>query len=157
MFTTEDILEIAVRIEANGEQAYREASRAATDPLLAGQLAALADDEQKHRLWFAELKVRLAVKPVDPEVAEMGRELFQSVFGEKAFALDEVDLTRLPDMQALLTVSTELERDTIALYEMLEPFMEDDQGRQDLALVIEEERKHLLLLKERIDREGSNL
>ena len=156
MFTTDDILEIAERIETNGERTYREASRKTADPFLAKHLAALADDEQKHRLWFAESKGRLSVQPVDPEVAEMGRELLQSVFGEKAFALDEVDLTRLPDMQALLTVSMELERDTIAFYEMLEPFMADEQGRQDLALVIEEERKHLHLLQERIDKESSN-
>jgi rubrerythrin len=155
MFTTDDILEIAVRIETNGEQAYRAAARQAADPFLAGQLAALADDEQKHRLWFADLRGRLAVQPVEPGVAELGRELFQSVFGEKAFSLDEVDLARLPDMQALLTVSMELERDTIAFYEMLEPFMGDERGRQDLATVIEEERKHLRLLQERTGREGS--
>jgi rubrerythrin len=155
MFTTDDILEIAVRIETNGEQAYRAAARQAADPFLAGQLATLADDEQKHRLWFADLQVRLAVQPVEPGVAELGRELFQSVFGEKAFSLDEVDLARLPDMQALLTVSMELERDTIAFYEMLEPFMGDERGRQDLATVIEEERKHLRLLQERTGREGS--
>jgi rubrerythrin len=154
MFTTEDVLEIAVRVETNGEQAYREAARQAADPFLAGQLAALADDEQKHRLWFADLKDRLMVQPVEPEVAEMARGLFQSVFGERAFSLDEVDLARLPDMQALLEVSAELERDTIAFYEMLEPFMEDEQGRQDLAVVIEEERKHLRLLLERIGQTG---
>jgi rubrerythrin len=156
MFTTEDILEITIRIETNGEQAYREAARKAADPFLAGQLAALADDEQKHRVWFADLKDRLANRPVEPEVAEMARGLFQSVFGEKAFSLDEVDLARLPDLQALLEVSAELERDTIAFYEMLEPFMEDEQGRQDLGVVIEEERKHLRLLQERIGQTGLN-
>jgi rubrerythrin len=54
-------------------------------------------------------------------------------------------------MQALLTVSMELERDTISFYEMLEPFMGDEQGRQDLGVVIEEEKKHLWLLQERLD------
>lgn len=151
MFTTADILEITIRIETNGEQAYREAARKAADPFLAGQLTDLADDEQKHRVWFTDLKDRLATRPVEPQVAEMARELFQSVFGEKAFSLDEVDLARLPDLQALLEVSAELERDTIAFYEMLEPFMEDEQGRRDLGVVIEEERKHLRLLQERLD------
>jgi rubrerythrin len=151
MFTTTDILEIAVQIEANGEQTYRKAAREAADPSLAGQLAALADDEQKHRVWFADLKDKLAVQTLDPEAAALGREMFSSILGEKAFSLDEADLSRLPDMRALLEISAELERDTIAFYEMLEPFMEDEQARQDLKVVIEEERKHLRLLRERLD------
>ena len=151
MFTTNDILEIAVQIEANGEQAYRKAAREAIDPSLSGQLATLADDEQKHRMWFTDLKSRLTVQPLDPEAATLSRELFSGILGEKAFSLDEADLSRLPDMRALLEVSAELERDTIAFYEMLEPFMEDEVGRRDLELVIEEERKHLHLLQERLE------
>jgi rubrerythrin len=54
-------------------------------------------------------------------------------------------------MRTLLEVSAELERDTIAFYEMLEPFMEDEPGRRDLKSVIEEERKHLRLLQERLE------
>lgn len=150
MFTSDDLLEIAIRIETNGEQAYRKAAREAADPFLAGQLTALADDELKHRDWFVDLKARLPITPVEPEVADLGRELFQSVFGEKAFALDEADLARLPDLRALLEVSAELERDTIAFYEMLEPFMENEPGRRDLEVVLEEERKHLRLLQERL-------
>jgi rubrerythrin len=151
MFTTTDILEIALKIEANGEQTYRRAAREADDSSLSEQLAALADDEQKHRVWFADLKDKLAVQTLDPETAALGREMFSSILGEKAFSLDEADLSCLPDMRTLLEVSAELERDTIAFYEMLEPFMEDEPGRRDLKSVIEEERKHLRLLQERLE------
>lgn len=110
MFTTSDILEIAIQIETNGEQSYRKAAGAGADPSLAAMLAEMADEEHKHRTWFTDLKIRLAIQPVEAAVEEMGRELFQSILGEKAFSLDEVDLARLPDRQALLQISAEWKR-----------------------------------------------
>ena len=100
MFTLTDIIEIAVQIEKNGERTYRRAQRKTSDPSLADLLGLLADEELEHQRWFAEFKNRVGTKPVDQNLEAMGRELFQNILGEKAFSLDDVDLSQVPDIQA---------------------------------------------------------
>jgi rubrerythrin len=49
-----------------------------------------------------------------------------------------------------MRVSAEFEQDTVVFYEMLEPFVEDSRSREDLRLIIEEEKGHLRNLQERL-------
>jgi rubrerythrin len=109
-----------------------------------------ADEELEHQRWFETLKGRAKADPVDPELEAMGRELFQNILGEKAFSLGDVDLSRVPDVQSLLRISAEFEQDTVVFYEMLEPFLEDPRSREDLRLIIEEEKGHRRSLQERL-------
>jgi rubrerythrin len=150
MFTLTDIIEIALQIEKNGESTYRRAQRIISDPSLAELLGLLADEELEHQRWFAELKSRVGTKPADKNLEALGRELFQNILGEKAFSLDDVDFSLVPDIQALMRISAEFEQDTIVFYEMLEPFVEDSRSQEDLRLIIAEEKGHLLNLQERL-------
>jgi rubrerythrin len=150
MFTLTDIIDIALQIEKNGESTYRRAQRKASDPSLADLLGLLADEELEHQRWFAEFKSRAGTNPVDKNLEAMGRELFQNILGEKAFSLDDVDLSRIPDIQTVMRISAEFEQDTVVFYEMLEPFVEEPQSREDLHLIIEEEKGHLRKLQERL-------
>ena len=150
MFTLADIIEIALQIEKNGESTYRRAQQKASDPALADLLGLLADEELEHQRWFAELKSRVGIKPVDKNLETLGRELFQNILGEKAFSLDDVDFSGVPDIQAVMRISAEFEQDTVVFYEMLEPFVEEPRTRDDLRLIIEEEKGHLRKLQERL-------
>jgi len=150
MFTLTDIIEIALQIEKNGESTYRRAQRKTSDPSLADLLGLLADEELEHQRWFAEIKSRVGTKPVDKNLEAMGRELFQNILGEKAFSLDDVDLSQIPDIQTVMRISAEFEQDTVVFYEMLEPFVEEPQSRDDLRVIIEEEKGHLRNLQERL-------
>ena len=150
MFTLADIIEIALQIEKNGESTYRRAQQKASDPALADLLGLLADEELEHQRWFAELKSRVGTKPVDKNLETLGRELFQNILGEKAFSLDDVDFSGVPDIQAVMRISAEFEQDTVVFYEMLEPFVEEPRTRDDLRLIIEEEKGHLRKLQERL-------
>jgi len=113
-------------------------------------LALLADEELEHQHWFEAFKGRVAAQPVDAELEAMGRELFQSILGEKAFSLDDADLSRVADLQAVLRLSADFEEDTVVFYEMLEPFIEDPLSRNDLRIIIEEEKGHSRKLQERL-------
>ena len=150
MFTLTDIIEIAVQIEKNRESTYRRAQRKTFDPSLADLLGLLADEELEHQRWFAEFQSRVGTRPVDQNLEAMGRELFQNILGEKAFSLDDQDLSKAPDIQAVMRISAEFEQDTVVFYEMLEPFVEDSRSRDDLRLIIEEEKGHLRNLQERL-------
>jgi len=150
MFTLTDIIEIAVQIEKNGERTYRRAQQETSDPSLADLLGLLADEELEHERWFAEFKKRAVTIPVDKNLEAMGRELFQNILGDKAFSLDDADLSQVSDIQAVMRISAEFEQDTVVFYEMLEPFVEEPQSRNDLRLIIEEEKKHFRNLQERL-------
>ena len=150
MFTLTDIIEIAMQIEKNGERTYRRAQQKTSDPSLADQLGLLADEELEHQRWFAEFKNRAETKPVDKNLEAMGRELFQNILGDKAFSLDDADLSQVSDTLAVMRISAEFEQDTVIFYEMLEPFVEEPQSREDLRLIIEEEKGHRRKLQERL-------
>ena len=151
MFTLSDIIEIALQIEKNGESTYRRAQRETSDPSLADLFGLLADEELEHQRWFTEFKGRVGTKPVDQNLEAMGRELFQNILGEKAFSLDEVDLSQVADTRTVMRISAEFEQDTVVFYEMLEPFVEEPQSREDLRVIIEEEKRHVRDLQERLE------
>jgi rubrerythrin len=151
MFTITDIIEIALQIEKNGESTYRRAQRETADASLAELLGLLAAEELEHQHWFEAFKGRVAGQPVNAELEAMGRELFQSILGEKAFSLDEADLSRVADLQAVLRISADFEQDTVVFYEMLEHFIEDLRSRDDLRIIIEEEKGHFRKLQERLE------
>ena len=151
MFTLSDIFEMALQIEKNGESTYRRAQRKTSDPSLADLFALLADEELEHQRWFTEFKGRVGTKPVDQNLEAIGRELFQSILGEKAFSLDEVDLSQVADIRTVMRISAEFEQDTVVFYEMLEPFVEEPQCREDLRVIIQEEKRHVRDLQERLE------
>jgi rubrerythrin len=151
MFTLTDIIEIAVQIEKNGESTYRRAQQKTSDPALTDLLGLLADEELEHQRWFVELKGRAGTNPADKNLEALGRDLFQNILGEKAFSLDDVDLSRVPDIQAVMRIAAEFEQDTVVFYEMLEPFIEDTRSRDNLRVIIEEEKGHRRSLQERLE------
>ena len=56
MFSTAEIIDLAIRIEKNGEKTYRKAQEKVSDLSLASMLQWLADEEVEHAKWFVELK-----------------------------------------------------------------------------------------------------
>ena len=148
MFTLGEIIDLAVRIEANGEKAYRKAQGQVTDPALASMLGWLADEEVEHEKWFPRLKENITIGREDPKLEEMGKAILQGVLGDHTFSIDEADFSRIEDLDSLLELSVEFEKDTILFYEMLSAFIEDEQTLIRLNRIIEEENRHVRLLQD---------
>lgn len=147
MFTTAEILDLAVRIEQNGETVYRDAIDKVSDPELISLLNWMADEEARHAKWFSDLKDRLEAHSANPFVEEMSRELFGELLGDKSFSHAEVDFSRLASVDELLAIFIEFEKDTILFYEMLEPFIDDGRTLADLRKIISEENNHIIRLQ----------
>ena len=148
MFTLGEIIDLAVRIETNGEKAYRKAQEQATDPALASMLGWLADEEAEHEKWFPRLKENIAIGQEDPKLEEMSKSILQGVLGDHTFSIDEADFSRIEDIDSLLELSVEFEKDTILFYEMLSAFIEDEQTLIKLNRIIEEENRHVRFLED---------
>jgi rubrerythrin len=148
LFSAKEIIDLAIKLEKNGEAVYRDAIGKVSKPGLAPLLDWMADEEVKHADWFADLKHNLETKKENPFAEEMSRELFNEMLGEKNFSLKEVDFSSIETLEDLIAVFIELEKDSIIFYEVLKPFVEDPVARQYLQKIIDEEKHHIELLKD---------
>jgi len=143
MYTLDDFLDLAIRIEENGERVYRNAESTAPTSETRRLFAWLAEQEVSHADRFREMKARNTAPVEDSQVVQMGRQLLRSVLGEQSFSLHEADLHRMDQATDLLRLSIEFERDTRLFYELLEPFVEAPADKTGLRAIIDEESEHI--------------
>ncbi|MFZ0450719.1 MAG: ferritin family protein [Desulfatiglandaceae bacterium] len=146
MFTLGEIIDLAIRIEKNGEEVYRKAQAKTSDTSLASMLQWLADEEVEHEKWFTRFKGEVETTKVDLRLEEMGKRILQGVLGSQAFSIEDVDFSRIEDLNNLLELSIEFEKDTILFFEILGGFIDDDKIAGQLVKIIEEENRHVQLL-----------
>ena len=148
MFLAGEIIDLAIKLEKNGEAVYRGAIENVSMPALVPLLQWMADEEVKHADWFAQLKLNLETKNENPFGEEMSRELFNEMLGDKNFSLKDVDFSAIEDIDELIEVFVEFEKDSIIFYEVLKPFVEDPAARDYLQKIVDEEKWHIERLKE---------
>ena len=147
MFTIGDIRNIAIQIERNGEETYRNASKAAKDPKVAEMLAWMADEERRHAKWFTNLQSSKPLTPEQQEIESMGRSLLQDMIKGNNFLLDENELVNAKNVEEVVAKSKTFELDTILFYEFLIGFLDDKEAIEQLKRIIEEERNHIKQLE----------
>ena len=148
MFSLDDILNIAVQLENNGEKVYRRAAARANLASLSSFMIWMADQEATHAEWFEQLKVGAVEMEADPGLVKMGKALLEDVMGERSFSLDDLDLSQVENLQELIRVSIEFEEDTVLFYEMLAAFVREKEGRALLEKIIAEEHRHVRMLQD---------
>ncbi len=151
MFTIADICNIAVQIERNGEETYRNASLASKNTEVAQLLATMADDERRHGEWLATLASDRPLTDKQREMEAMGKTLLQDMVKGNPFLLAESELQRAESVEEVLTRSKIFEEDTILFYQFIKEFLDDQNAVSQMQTIIDEERNHLkhleLLLK----------
>jgi rubrerythrin len=148
MFSAYEILDIAVKLEKNGEKVYREAMDQTGDQSLKELLKWMAEEEVKHAEWFSEFKSEVELAENHHLIKEMSGDLVSEFVGEQSFSLKEVDFSAIKDSRALIEVFIEFERDTILFYEMLESFIIDEETSEKLNRIMDEEKDHISKLQE---------
>jgi rubrerythrin len=148
MFTSLDILDVAVQLERNGEKIFRDAARAVENAELSELLEWMADQEKEHVEYFENMKTTVTKPFDDPAIQEMGREILQDALEGVGFDLGNVDFSKMEEIRELLNVSIAFEKDTATFYELLKSFVDDDETRELLDKIIEEEHNHARLLRE---------
>ena len=157
MFSIREVIDLAIQIEKNGEQYYRDAIKKISNPSLQSMLEWLADEEGKHQSWFSERKQRLETEEDDLEMEEMGRDILQGILGDQSFSLKEADLSKIDGVEALIQLAVEFEKDSILFYEMIGSFIEDRETSEKLNEIIAEENRHIELLEDFQNTEGNFL
>ncbi|MDZ7579729.1 MAG: ferritin family protein [Deltaproteobacteria bacterium] len=147
MFSAKEVLDLAIRLEKNGEAIYRGAVEKLSEPNLSLLLEWMANEEAKHALCFSKMQRRLILEQsapiVDPIAEEMGRKLFDDLMAGQSFSLEDVDFSRIEHVDAMIATFIEFEKDTILFYQMLEAFVQDPSALRELKQVIAEEERHV--------------
>jgi rubrerythrin len=143
LFSIQEILDLAIRLEKNGESVYRNAAAKLSRPDLVSLLVWMADEEVKHAEWFSELKHKHEMDSINPFMEEMGREIFTDMLGEKSFSHRDVDFSKMDQPHDLVAVFIEFEQDTVLFYETLKAFIEDNGTLNNLEKIIAEENNHI--------------
>jgi rubrerythrin len=151
VFAIEDIIDLAIQIEENGERVYRNASLRISNPSLASLLQWLADEEVKHAKWFSEIKEKVRRTTDDPQLAEMGKRILVGLLGDETFSLKDADFSKMDQIKDLLELAIEFERDTVLFFEMIRSVIEEKQTLDQLEAIIEEETSHIRVLQESLD------
>jgi rubrerythrin len=147
MFTIGDIRNIAIQIERNGEKTYRTASKAAADPAISEMLTWMANEEERHAKWFADLRSTKPMTAEQLEMEAMGRTLLQDMIKGNSFLLDQKELERAENIKEIISKSKTFEQDTILFYEFILGFLDDKETNRQLETIIDEERNHIKQLE----------
>jgi len=148
MFSMRDIFDLAIKIERNGEEFYRDALKKISNPELKSLLEWLIDEEVKHQDWFSERREKIKNKAVDLQMEAMGSSILTGVLGDQSFSLKEADLSKIDNVKDLIQLAAEFEKDTVLFYEMIGSFIEDTETSEKLNEIIAEENRHIELLEE---------
>ena len=149
MFSRNEIFDLAVRIEKNGEAFFRSAMKKVKTPSLISFFEWLAEQEVKHGEWFEKRKDQLEVTSDSPELDQESSKMLQDILGDQTFSLEEVDLGKVEHVQDILDLAIEFEEDTILFFEMILSLSMDEETSRSLKGIIEEEKRHIELLQEK--------
>jgi rubrerythrin len=148
MFTRNDLLDIAAKMEENGETVYQRAQNKVQNRELKALLQWMAQEEACHQRWFLKQKETPPLDPATSDFSEMLPDVLQEMMGEKSLSLDEVDFSAITQTSQMLETFIEFEGDTILFYEFLETFIQDKETLDGLKKIIREETAHVEKLTE---------
>lgn len=156
MFTIADIRNIAVQIEKNGEETYRNAGLASTDPEVVAILNRMAEDERRHAEWFAAIRSEKPLTREQREMEAVGRTLLQDMVKGNTFLLEQSELERAKTVAEVLARAKVFEQDTILFYQFIQGFLDDPEAAYWLEKIITEEGNHIRQLEhlEQLQKNG---
>jgi rubrerythrin len=155
MFTIEEILDMAIRIEKNGEAVYRNAIEEISNPALVSLLEWMADEEVNHAKWFFDLQQELETPSKNPFVDDLNQKFLSDIIGDQSFSLKEVDFSQVKHICALIEIFIEFEKDSILFYEMLQMLIQEEDTLIQLKKIITEEYNHIQQLQDFMENDMS--
>jgi len=150
VFNADEIFEMALQIERNGEKFYRESAKRIKDSDARDLLTKLADMEIEHQKVFQGM--RTALTPADQKAMtsdpnnEAGLYL-ASLANTKVFFEKDIDTSQL---QEIFKSALAAEKDSIAFYLGMKDLVPTGSGRDKIEEIIREEMRHVRLLGEKL-------
>jgi rubrerythrin len=150
LFSGNEIVDIAVRIEENGHAFYNAAAERSNDQNLAAILRKLADDETEHKNTFKALYKSDENYILSPAYTEEVDSYIKAMTNSQVFApgKSSADIAKgAKDIFEVLSLAMGAEKDSILYYSEIKDWVQE-KDKDIINNVIEEEKKHLKELTE---------
>jgi rubrerythrin len=150
VFSADEIFEMALKIEKNGEKFYRDSAAGIADPEAIQLLLKLADMEVDHQRIFTGMKTTLS--PADKKAMtfdpnnEAGLYL-ASLANTKVFFEKDIDASGL---EGIFKAALAAEKDSIAFYLGMKGLVPAGSSREKIEEIIREEMRHIRILGEQL-------
>lgn len=151
-FNSEEMFDVAIRIEENGGRFYRIAAKKQSDPQNREVLEKLASMEDHHKMTFENMKTHISEVEKTPTVFDpMGESaqylaaMADSHGGEGSPTVAD-SLTGEESMAEIIDIAIGLEKESILFYLGLKDMVPPKYGQDKLDQIIQEERKHIIQL-----------
>ncbi len=150
VFSADEIFEMALKIEQNGEKFYRDSAAKLADPEAIRLLLKLADMEVDHQKVFNGMRATLSAADkkamtFDPN-SESGLYL-ASLANTKVFFEKDIDTSEL---EAIFKAALAAEKDSIAFYLGMKDLVPGGSSQEKIEEIIREEMRHIRVLGERL-------
>lgn len=153
-YNADEVFEMAIKIEKNGEKFYERAAEIATEPKAKDMLQRLKDMEASHQIIFKKLRAKLVDEAIEPIVFDPNGELskyLQAAADSHVFNVSQ-DLGKLLNENStsseIFDLAIQFEKDTIVYFLGLQDMVPEKLGKDSVAKLIQEERGHILFIKE---------
>ena len=142
MFSFNEIVEIAIKLENNSENTYRKAKEILNRKDLDPFFDWIMIEENEHAQYFSSLKEKVE-SGEEGLIKELTEALVSDYLGDQSFSLKEVDFDAIDKPADLFGVFIEFEKDTIIFYEMLKNFVSESSINNKIDIIINEENNHI--------------
>ena len=149
-FNLDEIFKIAVQIERNGAEFYRNASMKFEDnQKIKRLLLELAVQEDSHEKTFSEILHKVLKNEGINSEDELTRQYLDAIAGQFVFnkASEECELINDMSRQEVFDVAIVKEKDSIVFYVGLKNALTSEHSKNSIDFIIEEEQKHLVELR----------
>ena len=158
VFNTDEVFEMAIRIENNGAAFYRKAASLQSDTKNQKFLESLANMEDQHKRIFTEMRTTLTEKDKSPKVFDPYDEVSQylaamadNMGGEGSPSVAE-SLTGNETLEEILQTAVGLEKDSILFYLGIKDLIPSRSGQDRIDDIIKEERRHVIQLSNLLEK-----
>ena len=151
-FSANDIFEMAVQMEKNGEKFYRTAADSVNEQDKKDLLNRLADMEVEHEKIFKALMSELSEIEKETTVFDPQGEAvlyLKALVDTKVFFEKEMDVS---SMEKIFKAALEAEKDAIVFYLGIKDAVPQNLGQNRLDSIIKEEMSHVRLLSRELIR-----
>jgi len=151
-YNADEVFEMAIRIEVNGEKFYAEAAEIINEPKAKEMLQRLRAMEVEHQKVFSDLRKKLSDKASEPIVfdpnGEVGQYL-QAAADSHVFNMATEELLRKnATPKEIMDTALRFEKDSIVYFLGMQDIVPENLGKENIGRLIEEERTHIRFIRE---------
>ncbi len=156
-FNADEVFEMGMDVEKNGEAYYNKAAELATDPQVKKVFEYLAGEEKNHWNTFKKLREGLSGDMAAPTVIDSDgvNELYlDALVKSRLFSSEkeaELLAEKAKDAIEALNIALIFEKDTILFFSMMKSMTREDLGADKIDLLIAEEQKHIIRIAKEIE------